>query len=794
MSFAERLRAARERDAGRSGRVMLAAGVLVAVWAALLPTLRVVASGPWFVGAVTLAGAILLVGLGARAVRLPAPAVSLIEALVWLVALTAVFVRDTAVLGVVPTPETFTAGRQLVDAAFSEIQLGAAPLDAGPALSLLLVGAVGLVTLILDHVVLTARLPMVAAVGLIAVSLIPAVVVPGPFDVAAFALLAAAILFLVRVETRTRQRGADAASPLSPSRPRPPRQTSTAAVALAIGAVAVVVAVVVTPLLPTPSSRAGAGFGQTGVTIDATLRLGEDLRRPQNIEVLTLRSSAPSAPYLRAATLSSFDGRVWVPDDRQTTPIGTGSGFGSVAVAAGIEVAEYTTRVRITTLQSTWLPVPFPAVAVDGLSTNWAAMPSNRTVVGDTGTTAGLSYEVLTDVPRPTLEQVRELRSQGTLPGDAAAEIPAGLPDIVRSLAREVTAGQSTDYDRLAALQRWFRGSDFTYSLSAPVQQGYDGTGAEAVEQFLRVKAGYCVHFASAFALMARTLGMPSRVVVGYLPGTSTTTMQGGQTVYSVSSAQLHAWPEVYFDGLGWLGFDPTKSLGTPTTFSSASVSPADRLDDEAATRAPTEAATPEPTRAEADNAPVDAGASQAGDRSAPSVLPWGLATTVLAVALAIPWLVGQLRRRRMLAAARAGDAAAAWTGVQHVAIDLGIPVPPSESPRALGVRLAADHGAPPEAMRRLVAAIEHAVYAPADGGRAPGGGGTTAAPAGVARAGAGGASRRAAGDLADDVAAVRASMLDAASVGRRRAALLLPRSLVIRPGSEAAGARRAPA
>src|SRR5699024_10931135 len=144
------------------------------------------------------------------------------------------------------------------------------------------------------------------------------------------------------------------------------------------------------------------------------------------------------------------------------------------------------------------------------------------------------------------------------------ATTPAELPAEIIRTALEVTADAETDYDRLIALQSWFR-SSFDYSLDTPVQEGFDGTGIDAVVEFLEVRSGYCIHFAGAFALMAQALYMPVRIVVGYLPGHATDDTRGDETIYVVTSDQMHAWPEVHFEGIGWVPFEPTASLGVPT-------------------------------------------------------------------------------------------------------------------------------------------------------------------------------------------------------------------------------------
>lgn len=745
--------------------VLLSAGVLAALVGASLPLLRVIESGGWVAGALFLAAAVLVTGVVARWFRFPGVAVAALEAVVWVLLLTAMFGRSTALVWIIPTPDTFAMVPALVTAGVDEIVLGAAPLEAGVPLSFLLVGAVGLVALAIDHVVLTARMPLLAAVGLVAISLIPSIAVPGDIDITGFIILSVSILFLLRVDTRARQRQPDAVTTGLARQDavddQPRRVAGATATATAIGAIAVVVAIVASPLLPSPIARAGNGGLGSGTTIDPTLELGDDLRQPRETEVLSVRSTAPSPPYLRAVTLSEFDGSVWEPDVGRSLPItGEDAALPALEVDPGIDVVEYRTTVEITELNSPWLPVPYPALSVAGLDGEWGALPQNRTVVARNGSTQGQVYEVTTSVPRPTLEEIRAREAGGEVREETFA-LPGEIPAVIADTAREVTAGAQNDFDALQSLQTWFRGPQFAYSLEAPVDDGFDGSGAAAVAEFLEVREGYCVHFASAFAMMARTLGMPSRIVVGYLPGVNTSATSQGQTIYTVSSGQLHAWPEVHFTGIGWVPFEPTNSLGVPTSFSSAITpgagTPADRAPQGAAQASTAPTATPAAgTRPQDD---VQAGAGGTGTVGGAN--PWpGIGTAMLVLAvLALPAALREIRRRRSIAAARAGEAAAAWLAVRELAIDLGIAVPGAESPRAFGGRLARDHGAPEGSIAVLVDAIERASYA----GEAA----TGPAP-----------------ELADALAAVRAALRRGAGPARRILAVIAPRSLVIRPGS----------
>lgn len=751
------------RRAHRRGDVRLALALSIAIAAAVLPLFRVVAPASWVLVAAGLTIAILATGVVLRHLRTPAVVTTLAEGFVWMAGLTLAFFADTAILGLIPTPATVADLPGLAGSATQQIVFGIAPVVPDRGLSLVAAAGIAALAVLLDHTVLTARMPLLAAIGLVAVWLIPALSVPASVDVVAFVLLAAALLLLIRAETRSRERALLAAA--GPAAGAPPRAAG-AVFAAALATVAIIATVVVAPELPRPAPRVGIGTGPA-TTINANLELGDDLRRPAEVEVLTVRTNAPATPYLRAATLSQFDGDVWEPDRDGTVPL-TPEALGPVSAGPDVRVTEYQTTVAVTQLTSTWLPVPGPAVRVDELTGAWEAMPGNRTVIAADAGTQGQTYLTTTHVVRPTLEQIQAAgtTTEGLADDVAAAvtAVPEVVPSVIAETAQAITAEEFTDYDQLAALQRWFRGSEFTYSLEAPVEDGFDGSGAEAIAEFLEVQAGYCVHYASAFALMARTLDMPARIVVGYLPGTASGESVDGQSVASVSSSQLHAWPEVHFAGIGWVSFEPTNSLGAPPTFTRATQPvPSDGGQDVTPAPAPepTASAAPAPTAAPTPTAPggAEAGMDLTGLRAA---VPWiGGAAGVIAVLL-VPGLVGRLRRRSHLAAARRGNVVAAWHAVQDAALDVspggGVGGAGAESPRALGARIADVPGMPGDRVRSLVESVERASY-----GAGPG---TDAAAGSTAAA---------------DAEALLRALLAATSPRRRLAARFAPRSVFVR-------------
>ncbi|WP_423223399.1 transglutaminase-like domain-containing protein [Candidatus Amarolinea aalborgensis] len=127
-------------------------------------------------------------------------------------------------------------------------------------------------------------------------------------------------------------------------------------------------------------------------------------------------------------------------------------------------------------------------------------------------------------------------------------QIPSSLPARVATLARSITADAANPYDQALQIEAYLR--TLTYDLDVPMVS----PSADLVDAFLfDLRRGYCDYFASAFVMMARGVGLPARLAVGYASG-----RQEAPGVWLVSAADAHSWPEVYFEGVGWVAFEPT--------------------------------------------------------------------------------------------------------------------------------------------------------------------------------------------------------------------------------------------
>jgi transglutaminase-like putative cysteine protease len=130
-------------------------------------------------------------------------------------------------------------------------------------------------------------------------------------------------------------------------------------------------------------------------------------------------------------------------------------------------------------------------------------------------------------------------------------QLPPDLPDRVRALAEEIVAGQDNAYDKASAIEAYLRAIPYNELIEAP-PEGQDG-----VDYFLfGIREGYCDYYASAMAVMARSVGIPARVASGYTRGE----YQADREIFLVRERHAHAWVEIYFPRYGWVQFEPTAS------------------------------------------------------------------------------------------------------------------------------------------------------------------------------------------------------------------------------------------
>ena len=713
------------REAGRRARAAALATVATVATALTLGGLMV--GGAWAAPMLVALAATGTAAVAAALARLPGSVVVVAAWVGGIVVCTALFAPGRALLGgFVPTPASLADLRVLVDAGVTVSRSAVPPVVVGPELQALV--AVAMVHVCVVVIATSAWLGQSSLAGLplMLVVFVAAALAPSGLAAAPFLVAAAGYLLLTLTDAdrrvarwgpllRRRSEGSRAASA--------PVAGSYVPQAAAVGAVALAASVVVPALVPTMGEDNLAEalqdrFGQGGVqrvqTVNPFLDLRRDLTQPEDVVVLEYATDDPSPDPLRIVTADVFDGVTWQPSEpqlpvSQTVDRGLPPPPGTAPdVLAAAETV--TTQISVTGLDQRYLPLPYPATRVE-IDGTWLYDPETLNVLSGTDTTLDKRYVVESLDVRPAAEALR-----ATAPPPAALLERYGpvLPDtpaVVAETAATVTAQASSDYERALALQQFFRSDGgFVYSLEAPESGGLD-----VMTAFLEQRQGYCVQFASTMAVMARTLGIPSRVAVGFLPGEET-----GPGVRQVGIRDAHAWPELYFEGAGWVRFEPTPSTRTGGSPEWAQPETPEAPPPSVAAPAPSVEAAPEPR-------PVPTPAVTSGTEPAGSPLGrilqvaglTALALALITVLAAAPraWrdLHDRLRWRRAGSdpGARAG---VAWLVMRERLADLGHRPPAGTAREQAAALIAAEEPdlAARKALDRVVAAVERAWFASA--------------------------------------------------------------------------------
>jgi transglutaminase-like putative cysteine protease len=464
------------------------------------------------------------------------------------------------------------------------------------------------------------------------------------------------------------------------------------------GSVAVVLAVILPVFVPTLHLDGLGLFGPGGgggvKVVNPIADMRRNLHRGADVPLLTVKTDDPDPSYLRIAVLTQFNGVEWTSGNRSIISDQTASGllpFPEEGLADNVPTDPHNYTVTATSnFDSTWLPTMFPVSSVNAIGDwHWDANTMDFIAGNDSTNTAGLTWTMSALKPQlSNFSMINSLTAPLAIQQEYTAR-PSTLPPYVTDLAQQVTRNGHSRFERAVMLQNWFR-DNFRYSLKTE-----EGDSNQALLDFLTPgkghRVGYCEQFAAAFAVMARTLDIPARVAIGFL-----TPKKVGNNEFVYSAHDMHAWPEVYFRGSGWVRFEPTPGRRTgaaPAYTTSQVIKPNNPKD------GPTSAGgrvTTDPTSKATSK--LNDTTTSTGSASGPDV-PWtGILITVLALLVLgglalVPGVIRGRRRSRRLR----GGAEAAWAELRDSALDLGVAWPMGRSPHETGYLLTAWFGPEPD-------------------------------------------------------------------------------------------------
>lgn len=676
--------------------------ISLAAWGATVLgslVLTPVFSGPFLFISALLCGAITGVGVLLQNLRAPRIVVPLVQLLVLIELLSFFFLHSTLKFGLFPWKGTAIEFNNQMVNAMDSINRFSAPLPPDAHLTLFAVSVICATGLLIHVVAVQLRQAAWAGLLLLIMYTVPAATVHGGLPALLFIPPAIGYIVLLSAEGRSRlSRWGRRISGVSHLDAAEPVEASALGQAgRRIGLSVVALAALLPALLPAlpegvvgnglAGSGPGNGVGASISSTDPMLDMGKNLKRGDNVVALTYKGGPDGGSYLRLTALDSFDGNTWRiaprPENRKIDgELSPPPGYnGDLSKAPQTKMEISVSR----SFRSQFAPVPYPLRTIS-LKRDWRYDAGALDVVSSNGqVVGGKKYNLTAYDLKPGPDQLHNAL-QGGEPDEYTSRVPRRTPQEIKDLTTEVTAdAKGNQFDEAVLLQAWFRsGGGFTYSTD-----NARGSGMPALRDFLLDnKTGYCEQFATGMALMARILGIPSRVGIGFLPGTAD---KDGQ--YTVRMHDMHAWPELYFQGYGWVRFEPTPparvasapswTIGAGSDSTNPSTAPS--------TAPVTPGGTEDPLidKPNGDrNLPNDSGVAvidqgnwftNGGGRAI------GISAGVILL-LCIPWLIRSLTRRRRFSRppGRAG-AEGLWAEIRDTSRDLGLDWSEISTPRQSG-------------------------------------------------------------------------------------------------------------
>ena len=705
----------------RRWRITLLAAL--ATLAAVYPITSLFSSSSWLPQAVVVVALSAGVGLVARGLTRSRVLVVVAQVLVVGYVLLYRVAGDTFAW-LFPTTASVEVAGALGEQALDTIQRYTAPAPLNEGVTFCLLVAVGLIAICVDAMAATWRSPAAAGLPLLTAYLITAA--NGQAALALRYFLVPVVLWLLMLHTTARAGfsrwgTASAAENSEVDEVVHDREAlrSFSIGALKLGALGVVLALIVPVVVPhfppryltEGLGRAEGGSGQGSVGFNDTLDLSRSLNDTDQTPVLSYTTTAFTKSPLRVLATSYYSRGQWLQ-------VGGGNGTGQPQpLPPASQRRDYVIDVTDNTLAAPRIAVPYPVVAVAMEGTPWAIDPVTRDV--RVGRAVG-SYRVTYADLAPSPPQLRESGAPDSPDiTDDDLDVPETVRSVVQQWSDEVTAGKDNPLDRAIAIQDHLRGPSYSYSLDLgePLR---DETGRimEPIRNFHETRRGYCVQFATAMIMMARAQGIPARMAIGFLAG-----QQAGTDKYIVKASDAHAWPELFFQGYGWLRFEPTPGAraGSPPPYAvlgsdAGSTGGGRSVTESGSTGTSTRSAATTTTTVAAPVTPEQGVLERVGSaftlRNVVIVLT--LLVLVLAV-LVMPITAWLLRVRRRRAAVTQQDLIEAeWDDLTAHLGDLGLEAPEGATLRQLRERYVTQGHLDDDsatAMRRVTATLEKARY-----------------------------------------------------------------------------------
>lgn len=276
-----------------------------------------------------------------------------------------------------------------------------------------------------------------------------------------------------------------------------------------------------------------------------TLNFGKSWNDSDEIRY-TVYSQQPA--YWQVTVYDTYGSDTWFSSSTEEELRERRADWGYSADPAGQSRLQYRVVTRLDTdimlLTGDFVSADIPALVSIGVDGEVVGAETPRILI------SGESYIMRTYVSDTSADSLNGTQEKyGDAIKSVYLQLPGSFPEDVRQLSENITAGAPTPYEKVMALDEYLSKIPYSKEVDALPE------GTDAVENFLFTqKKGFCLHFASAMTMMLRSVGVPARLAVGFLPG------DPGENYgeYILRDKHYHAWTQAYFPGYGWIDFEPT--------------------------------------------------------------------------------------------------------------------------------------------------------------------------------------------------------------------------------------------
>jgi transglutaminase-like putative cysteine protease len=611
-------------------------------------------------------GAVVVATVTSGARRRSSAVSALVGVLGFVVLATVAVLGDTAVAGVLPTAETLRALVDGMQNGWARILSTTVPAGSDPSMVLVPVALTWWAAWAAAELVLRSRstaaplVPLVVATAVAFAFGVPAEPVARPL--VGLTVIGALVLVLLRADPPP-----DAAASTvgaTTGSPRLTARTRRRLAGLPLVALVAVAATAIGPRLPTHGRPVDPRSFRTVTPPDRPVlnpvdQVASRLARPGE-PMFTVGFSGGTRPdRLAQVVLDRYDGRTWSTGGRYVT-----TGRQLPPASGGPEPASPGERVRqdirIQELDGIWLPAAARPVELSG--TDFQFEPDRGVVVSTASRLEGVDYEVVSEVPRPAED---DLAAASFASAPEMLALPSPVPPTIVDAAQEVAPASATALERARSLETYLqaRMKAPEDAADAPTGHAY-GNLAHLLDEEASGHEGTSEQFATLFAVLARVGGIPSRVVAGFvLPREPESDGR-----YQVRSGDAEVWPELLFEGVGWVAFDPSPNEEASAREQEREQAGSDRQIEEPVAVDVSTTTTTAPDRARAGDA------EDTADGPVWAVVP----LSGLLLALAVPPLVKAVRRRRGRRGRPEQRVGRAWHDVVERMAEARVDVPPS--------------------------------------------------------------------------------------------------------------------